>query len=215
MVACRKNRTVLSGLLFFILNIVLILQLLPIGDAIIAERYTYLSYLGLFWALAYGIEYLIQKSEKLRPVIIVICCCYIITLSYLCYQRTQVWKDSLSLWQDELQKYTNVPVAWNNMGMIREADNDAKDAKECFNSAISLDPDYALAFANRSMAYTQLGLYDSAIHDDDKAIRMQPDNKAAHQNRGAAFALVGKTDSLTYRLRLVSGSLSKRPLCTY
>lgn len=191
----KKNRIVISGLLFFILNIALILQILPVGDAIIADRYTYLSYLGLFWVLGYALNYVIQKGGLYKVGVIIVCCCYVVFFSCTSYQRTQVWQSSLSLWQDELSKFNNVPVAWSNLGMIKEADNDPKYAKECFTHAISLDPDYSISYSNRSLAYIQLGQYDSAILDDDKALKLRPDNKSARQNRGAVFSMVGKTDS--------------------
>jgi protein O-mannosyl-transferase len=191
----RKNRVVLSGLLFFLLNIVLLLQLMPVGYAIIAERYTYLSYLGLFWATAYGIHYIIQKIATTRLVIITFCCGYVIVLIYFCFERTHVWHDSSTLWEDELSQFTNVPLAWNNIGMIYGSKNDPGNARECFNHAISIYPDYPSALANRSLAYIQLGLYDSAIRDDNKALRMEPANEGAHQNRSIAFAMTGKADS--------------------
>lgn len=191
----RKNGIVLSGLLFFLINIALLLQLLPVGDAIIAERYTYLSYLGLFWALAYGVHYLVRKEVKLKTGIIALCCCYVIFLTYCSYQRTMVWQDSVSLWNDELEKFSNVPIAWLNLGMIKESNNDSRGAKDCFTKAILYDPDYATAFSDRSLAYTQLGLYDSAIRDDNTALKFHFNIKAAHQNRGVAYALSGKTDS--------------------
>jgi protein O-mannosyl-transferase len=191
----RKNRVVLSGLLFFLLNIMLLLQLMPVGYSIISERYTYLSYLGLFWAASYGIHYIIQKAANTRLIITTVCCIYVIVLTFFCFQRTKVWHDSSTLWENELSQFTNVPVAWNSVGMIYESKDDPRNAKECFNHAISVYPDYALALADRSLAYIQLGLYDSAILDDNRALKILPNDESAHQNRSAAYALAGKSDS--------------------
>src|SRR6185503_16318220 len=52
----RKNRAVMFGLAFFFINIVLVLQLFAIGQAVMADRYTYLPYIGLFFALAWWLD---------------------------------------------------------------------------------------------------------------------------------------------------------------
>ena len=48
----RKNRVVVFGLLFFLVNILLVLQLVPIGFTIVSERYTYVPYIGLAFLVA-------------------------------------------------------------------------------------------------------------------------------------------------------------------
>src|SRR5690606_15968153 len=44
-----RNRTIVFGLAFFLVNLLLVLQLVSIGNAVVAERYTYVPYIGLFF----------------------------------------------------------------------------------------------------------------------------------------------------------------------
>ena len=53
---CRKNRAVLFGVAFFLINVALVLQFVTVGKAVMADRYTYLPYVGLFFALAWGLD---------------------------------------------------------------------------------------------------------------------------------------------------------------
>ncbi len=64
----RKNRTFVFGLLLFIAGIALLLQFIPVGDAILADRYTYLPYLGLFFIASWYVsEYFgIKKNMAVR-----------------------------------------------------------------------------------------------------------------------------------------------------
>src|SRR5262249_43193203 len=48
----RNDRNVRFGLLFFAINIALFVQLFTFGRALMADRYTYLPYIGLVFALA-------------------------------------------------------------------------------------------------------------------------------------------------------------------
>ncbi|MBK5284953.1 MAG: hypothetical protein JJE25_06090, partial [Bacteroidia bacterium] len=43
----KTSRDFIFGALFFFFNVILILQLLPVGNTVISERYSYLSYTGL------------------------------------------------------------------------------------------------------------------------------------------------------------------------
>jgi len=63
---------------------------------------------------------------------------------------------------------------------------------EYLSNAIKLTPDYAAAFNERGIAYSQLGQHQSAIEDFNEAIRLKPDNFNAFNNRGIAYSLLGQ-----------------------
>ena len=191
----RKNKIVAGSLIFFLLNIVLLLQFLPVGNAIVAERYTYLSYLGLFWVLAYTLAFLIQKLPTWRAGIIAGISMYIIFLCYISFQRIPIWHDSMVLWQNEVAQFPADPIGWDGLGLAYNDVSDLTNAKACFNHAISEDPDYVVALVNRSNTYIHLAQYDSAIHDAKRALMLAPNSKTAHQNRGIAYAYINKADS--------------------
>ncbi len=69
---------------------------------------------------------------------------------------------------------------------------DPKKAIEYLTNAIKLQPDYAMAYNNRGIAYTNLRQQQWAIEDFDEAIRLQPDLAMAHCNRGAAYGNIGQ-----------------------
>ena len=53
--------------------------------------------------------------------------------------------------------------------------------------AIELNPNYAIAYYNRGLAYGEKGDYERAIKDYSKTIDLQPDLAEAHYNRGEAY----------------------------
>ena len=63
-----------------------------------------------------------------------------------------------------------------------------------FDAALKIDPDHALAFANRAIAYHRKDDYDRAIADYDEAIRLDPEDPDTYRNRGLAFYRKGKYD---------------------
>ena len=53
--------------------------------------------------------------------------------------------------------------------------------------AIELNPNYAIAYYNRGLAYGEKGDYERAIKDYSKTIDLQPDLAEAYYNRGEAW----------------------------
>ena len=60
----RHNRTILFGSLFFLFTIFIVIQITPIGNAIIADRYTYIPYTGLFFIIGMLCAQLISQRPK-------------------------------------------------------------------------------------------------------------------------------------------------------
>ena len=63
-----------------------------------------------------------------------------------------------------------------------------------FTTAIRLNPNNALYYANRGAAYFSKGDYDGAILNFDKAIELNPDYANAYLGRGGSYTLKGDYD---------------------
>lgn len=91
----RNNKLVLFGLLFFLINIVLVLHILPMPrQTITADRYMYLSIVGLALVLAWGIDYACHHYSHYKRHISLVLSLYIMVLGAQSFFRTQDWKDS-------------------------------------------------------------------------------------------------------------------------
>ena len=56
-----------------------------------------------------------------------------------------------------------------------------------FDTAIQVNPNYAIAYYNRGIAHSELGDPNRAIVDFDKAIELDPDDPHALDQRGVAY----------------------------
>ncbi len=191
----KRNKPALFGLVFFAINIFLQLQLLPVGSAIMADRYSYIPSIGYFIFIAVGFSWLWEKSLKLRPIYISIGIIYCLYVGYETIQQNKVWENSLTLWENTTKISPKAQVAWNNFGSARNAIADeAKDenlkrkykqlAIEAFNKAIEVNPLYVHALYNRGTSKKDIDLYNEAIADFNEALRIDPSFGAAYHNRG-------------------------------
>ena len=63
-----------------------------------------------------------------------------------------------------------------------------------YDKAIQLDPDTAVYYRNRGVAYNKLGQYENAITEYTMAIQLDPDYALAYYNRGVALQILVKHD---------------------
>ena len=140
----RSNRQLVFGLAFFVFSIAPVLQFLPVGLAVYAERYTYLAYIGLFYIIALGIFAFKNVRFKFiaanNRMIFVSVALYICLLGTITFQRSDVWENGEALWTDVIKKY----------------------------------PSDFFAYAARASLYTQTGNIDHALTDYNESVRLLP-----------------------------------------
>lgn len=187
------RKDVIFGLLFFVFTIALIL-FIPVGEAVVAERYTYIPYIGIFMIV--GRLYLHFKQKKLSflpnaaqwyTAVIVVA---IALFAGVTYGRNRVWKDTVSLFSDVIAKDPDAGLAYNNRGNIRMDQKNFRGAMEDYNKAIELK--YQDAYNNRGILRNKLGDYRKAIEDFDKAVlHNKLDRAKVYYNRGIAKLKLG------------------------
>ena len=192
----RRNRAVLFGLAFFFINIILVLQLFTVGGAVMADRYTYLSYLGLFFALTWFLDERPAQGSVAGTGKLVLTggLVLLFPLSIVeTWTRCKVWRDSGTLWNDTIQKYPKeVPDAYSNRGWYYYEKLKRLDAALAdFDRAIELNPAEAKAWLNKGVVFSARDQNDSAFVCFDRALQIQPSLFTAWSDRGGIKARRG------------------------
>lgn len=185
----RKTRIVLFGFGFFLSMIGLVLQILSVGAAIMADRYTYLPYIGLAFMLGAGLEWLMEKRKTMAYALAGL---LVVGFTYLANERTQDWQNTVTIFSDVIEKYPQVPVAYNNRGKYYGFQKqDYNKAFEDLNKAIEVDPEYPNAYVNRGNVYSMRKEMDKAMNDYNMAVELRPKYYDALTNRAITHALQG------------------------
>ncbi|MFH1321560.1 MAG: tetratricopeptide repeat protein [Bacteroidota bacterium] len=195
----KYTKTIVFGVLFFFFTIALVLQFFPVGPNIVTDRYTYIPYIGIFFIIGQGYSYLQDQKTKrfsfLKQVSLIVLICFIGVLSYLSHARCKVWKNSLTLWTDVINKYPNNPEGYLNRGQYYTDIGELDKALPDYNITIALKPNATLAYINRGNVYGRSGEYDKALNDYSKAISLSPTTSKIYLNRGNVYGLQEKHDS--------------------
>jgi tetratricopeptide (TPR) repeat protein len=195
------------GLAFYTLNIVFVLQLVPVGGAIIADRYSYVPSIGLFLAWAWLALELVARWPRARTGVAVLVLVWLAALGISTAGRTEVWHDSSSLWNDTLARYPDIPEARLNRALARHETGDAVGALDDLSAAVLLAPEYAQAWGHRGVIRHQLGDNDAALQDLDRAVRLRPTAELL-TNRAAVRLAVGNAPGAIMDL---NGALEQNP----
>jgi tetratricopeptide (TPR) repeat protein len=186
----KFRRELVFGLGFYLITISLVLQVIPVGSAIVAERYTYVPYLGLFFIIGQFYSATAANTwrfaRKMKPVLLSVLIGYAVLFSVTTWHRNKVWKNSFTLWSDVINKNPLVTVAYYNRGVAKFNAKDFSGAADDYSKAIQLKPDYAEAYRNRGESRARLQNYAGAVEDFDRAIAVNPDDAEAFFNRGNA-----------------------------
>lgn len=166
----KKQYHVLFGMLFFLINLILVLQVMPFGDAITADRYMYLPIIGLTFCLII----LLNKLSLNR--IFVLSVTAILALSSCI--RSILWEESLPLFLNVLKSNPTSFIANNSLGVEYMEKNDFGKAYQFLNQTIKLYPTYYKGYYNRGLLNGKTQNYDNAISDFTKAIEFRNYYKA-------------------------------------
>lgn len=207
----KGKRDYVFGIAFFVVNIILLLQFIPVGSAVYADRYAYIPSFGFFIVAALLLEPFLN-NVKIRLPLIVTLSLYGVFLGYMTFTRTDIWKDSETLWEDTVKKSPGSVIAWNNLGSCKDKkaseamqENKFEEAKEYrlkaikdFTKAIEGKPDYKNAFFNRGVSSFEVGklvkdslLIKSALNDFNKALEIDAQFTDAYFNRANVKSELG------------------------
>ena len=191
----RFGKDIVFGFSFFLITIALVLQILPVGDAIIADRFTYIPYIGIFFIIARWINNVIENKTQrpgLKLPILGIFALITLTFCYLTIQQSKVWQNSLSLWSNAIEKYDKAAKSYNNRGLVYYQADQYDKALSDMSRTIQLSDNYTDAHYNRGVVYFSLKRYDEAIADYTIALQQNPKFAKAYNNRGNVYHLTGK-----------------------
>lgn len=176
------------GLLFYLLTIAPVVHLIPYGTNIyLAERYAYIPMLGFVFIFSgYILKYMQAPASRTR--IIAFAATAIVIMSFITLNQNKTWKNSLTLWDKNIEIYPEGFYGYFNRGNEFKKQNQLPQALDDYNSSIQYNSRFMEAYYNRGNVQSDLGNNTDAISDFSKAIELNPKYFVAYFNRGNSKA---------------------------
>lgn len=189
----KKYPYLIIGWFWYLGMLVPVIGIVQVGAQAMADRYAYISFIGLFIMFVWFLSDIAKKRAYLKQGLVVIAVAVVLVLSVLCWQRCRLWGNQFELWDNVLKSY-RVPIAYNFRGMAYENKGQYDKALADYNSAIKLDKKFTEALNNRGILYASIGRYENALRDYAEAQRLSPKFADAYYNRGILYLTIGQLD---------------------
>lgn len=187
MTKLKKNRTLVFGFGFFFITLIPVIQVLPFGSAVTADRYTYLPYFGLLYLIGLGSVWLYNNYIQYKKIVIIGLPIYAIILGTLSYQYSKTFKNGETLWTNVIKHYPNDFLAYMNRAEYRISQKKYIKAIQDSDKAIVINPNYAPLYYNRAIAKNIIGENKNALNDLSTAIKKNNSYMVAYLNRGLLY----------------------------
>jgi tetratricopeptide (TPR) repeat protein len=190
--SARRQRLISFCILWYLGN--LVIESSVIGLEIAFEHRNYLP--SMFFILMIVIllhQYSRPpwlKAGVLAAVVLVFCT--------WTFDRNDVWRDAVSLWQDSATKSPQKARPHNNFAVALVRQGNIRDAIGHYRRSLQIEPDYAEAHFNLATALRRQGKYDDAVLHYREMQRLKPDHSGTHNGLGAVLHEQGKIDQAIF-----------------
>src|SRR6185369_2764549 len=148
----------------YVLLLLPVLGLAVTGSQLAADRYTYLAMIPVAVLAAAGVQKLLESASPARKPAMAAVTGVLALLSVATVIQSKVWRDSISLWTQQLEYDPVSSLAYSNRGSARLNAGDLKGTIEDCTLAIRYGGKaHHYPFMNRGAARAQLGELDAAL----------------------------------------------------
>ena len=165
----------------------------------LADRHAYVPFIGIFFALAWGIPDLLSKWHCKKTILGVSGACLIMVLFWGTRTQLGYWTDTYTLFNRALAVTENNFLAYGFVGSELAKKGDYQTAEKYFLTAIKIKPDDFNAKLGLGKLAYQNKNYDTALEYYQKALLLRPSNPEIMRMIGDLFLKTGNPDkAITY-----------------
>jgi tetratricopeptide (TPR) repeat protein len=202
------------GLAWFAIGLLPASSVIPLAEPLNEHR-VFLPFIGLSLSAVWGCRLLLEG--RLRTGVVVSGCAAILVAFGLgTHIRNRTWLTEESLWADVTAKSPANGRGWMNYGLALMARGQLAKARQCFERAALLTPNYWTLEINRAIVEDALGNPAAAEPHFKRAIEIGPSMPDAHYFYAQWLARVGRApealSQLETALRASPGAAPARRL---
>jgi tetratricopeptide (TPR) repeat protein len=172
------------GWLWFLGVLFPMIGIVQVGDQAMADRYAYLSTVGLFVMIVWGAFDLFDRLGVRTTVRWVPTVAILIALWCLTFRQISYWENSVAVWSHTLEVTSANPLAEDKLGFALAARGDNEEAMPHFLSAVRLDPKDVGVRVNLGAYYAAHARLQDAIQQFQTAVDLTDDKELRPEDRG-------------------------------
>ena len=190
----RRHPYLAVGWLWYMGTLVPVIGVVQVGAQALANRYTYVPFIGLFIVLGWGIPELAARVRIPKMALAVAAGIVLALLTGVAHVQAGYWQDSISLFDHTLKVTSENHFAHKYLGTALADGKRHEEAVAQFEEAIRINPNVPDLYTQLGNSLSALDRLDEAVAQYQKAIKRDPRNLAAHYNLANALFRQGKNE---------------------
>jgi len=167
----KNKRTFLFGILFFLVNIFLVLSFrTTFSPTFFQERYMYIPIIGVFMSVVILINSFIKNKPYVGKVIKVILLFFLIFISFQSRERSYFLQTDKSLWTYVEKTGSQSRTPNKKLGRIYAREGRHKKAIDIYNNGIKINPLSVELYYWRGISIAEIGDLNYALTDFNRVI---------------------------------------------
>lgn len=189
----RKRPYLPVGWFWFLGTLVPAIGIVQVGRQSMADRFTYVPFIGLFIAVIWLLLDLTETRREVRRVLAGIGVLLLAVLGVTSYVYASKWRNSETLFRHTLSVTQRNAIAHNNLGAAVLDELRYAEAAEQFRAAVAIAPSEA-SHLGLGTALTGLGDSTGAAASYRAALALNPNSAEAYRGLGTIELAAGRTN---------------------
>ena len=200
----------LIGWLWYLGTMVPVIGVIMVGEHALADRYAYVTFIGLYIVLVWGAGVMLDRFAAPRAVAGVLAAGVIVLLAARSIDQAHAWRNSIALFGHTLDVTQYNWKAHNSLAdaLIQASDDDTPSDRrerllksiEHTREALHLRPSYVEPMVNKADAHVALGQIGTALAIYERASETDPENAGLYCGWGIALAKLDRHDDAAEKL---------------
>ncbi len=164
-IATRSRRYLAVGWLWFLGTLVPMIEVVQVGNHAMADRYGYVSFVGLFIALCWAVADWAERRRAAQILLPIGSIAILLLLASATSRQLSYWTDDLTLWTHAAAAVPDNAMAENVIGETLQQKGERDAAMAHFRTAAAMDPQFPFP-------YLHIGVYEEEHHHPQQALEL-------------------------------------------
>ncbi|HUK89148.1 MAG TPA: tetratricopeptide repeat protein, partial [Blastocatellia bacterium] len=184
----RRFKFLAFGWFWYLGILVPVIGVVQAGYQSRADRYAYISLIGVFIILVWTAAEITRHSKRGRLAVLTLGLCVLPAMIVFTRQQAWYWRDTIALFQHAERVTSGNYVAYSNLGSAYLTAGRLDEAAAEYSKTSPEDPSYADSLQNLGTICLQRGEIDRAVSYLRSAIEAAPDSFAPYNKLGIVLA---------------------------
>jgi tetratricopeptide (TPR) repeat protein len=198
----KSHRYAAVGWLWFLGTLVPVIGLVQVGMQSMADRYTYIPYIGLAVLMSWCLGELAARWPQAKAAVIAFAGVALLAYGAMTVRQMSYWRSNEPLYQHAIAVTSGNYMAYNNLGNMLLDEARLPEAKANYEKVVKLMPTAAKPYNNLGNIYAMQNRLTDAMPNFRKAIELDPSLPEAHYNLGNAYYETGKIPEAIAELKI-------------